>query len=121
MIRATIRLLLAISLSVWFSSPGWAGYAEGKAAFDRGDYESAFEIFQPLAESEDINAQYYLGMLYRNGWGVPQDDIEAARWIRLAAHQDHIAAQYTLGYMYHHGQGLTADIVEAKRWSRTAA
>lgn len=121
MIRATTRLLLAITLSVWFSAPGWAGYAEGKAAFDRGDYETALETFQPLAESEDNNAQYHLGILYRNGWGVPQDDNEAARWFRLAAHQDHIAAQYTLGYMYQHGQGLTADIEEAKRWYRKAA
>ena len=119
--RTTIRLLLAITLSVWFSSPGWAGYAEGKAAFDRGDYETAVEIFEPLAESEDANARYHLGILYRNGWGVPQDDSEAARWFRLAANQDHVEAQFTLGYMYQHGQGVTADIEEAKGWYRKAA
>ena len=120
--RATIGLLLAISLSVWFSPTGWAGYAEGKAAFDRGDYETALAEFQVLAEAqEDANARYFLGLLYRNGWGVPQDDNEAARWLRLAAHQDHGEAQYSLGYMYQHGQGLTADIEEAKRWYRKAA
>ncbi len=121
MIRAAICLLLAIVLSVWVATPGWAGYAEGKAAFDEGDYEKAFEEFQSLAVRENINAQYYLGILYRNGWGVLQDDNEAARWFRFAAHQDHIEAQYTLGYMYQHGQGVTKDIVEAKRWYRKAA
>ncbi len=120
--RATIGLLLAISLSVWFSPTGWAGYAEGKAAFDRGDYETALAEFQVLAEAqEDANARYFLGLLYRNGWGVPQDDNEAARWFRLAAHQDHVEAQYTLGYMYEHGQGVTADIENAKGWYRKAA
>ncbi len=119
--RVAIRLLLAIVLSVWFATPGWAGYAEGKAAFDEGDYEIAFEEFQPLAERENINAQYYLGILYRNGWGTLQDDGEAARWLRFAAFQGHAAAQYTMGYMYHHGQGVTMDIVEAKRWYRLAA
>lgn len=121
MIRAAIRLLLAIVLSVWVATPGWAGYAEGKAAFDEGDYETAFEAFQPLAERENINAQYYLGILFRNGWGVLQDDREAARWLRFAAFQGHVEAQYTMGYMYQHGQGVSKDIVEAKRWYRMAA
>ena len=121
MIRTTISLLLAIAISVWVSTPVWAGYEEGKAAFDKGDYEEALEIFRPLAESEDINAQYSLGILYRNGWGVAQDDHEAARWLRLAAHQGHMEAQYSLGYMYEHGQGITKDMIEAKRWYRMAA
>ncbi len=121
MIRTTISLLLAIVISLWVSTPVWAGYEEGKAAFDKGDYEEALKVFRPLAESEDINAQYSLGMLYRNGWGVPQDDSEAAKWLRLAAHQGHVEAQYSLGYMYEHGQGLTKDMTEAKRWYRMAA
>jgi TPR repeat protein len=121
MIRTTINFLLAIAISVWISTPVWAGYEEGKAAFDKGDYESALEQFEPLAESENANAQYYLGILYRNGWAVDPDDHEAARWLRLAAFQDHVEAQYSLGYMYEHGQGVTQDMTEAKRWYRMAA
>jgi len=64
MIRTTINFLLAIAISVWISTPVWAGCEEGKAAFDKGDYESALEQFEPLAESENANAQYYLGILY---------------------------------------------------------
>ena len=64
MIRTTINFLLAIAISVWISTPVWAGYEEGKAAFDKGDYESALEQFEPLAESKNANAQYYLGILY---------------------------------------------------------
>lgn len=121
MIRSASSLLVAIVLSVWFAAPAYAGYAEGKAAFDDGDYETAYQEFQSLAERENINAQYYLGILYRNGWGVLQDDSEAARWLRYAAFQGQVEAQYTMGYMYQHGQGVTKDIVEAKRWYRMAA
>lgn len=122
MIRPSLSLLLAIAFSVWLSAPAWAGLAEGKAAFDRGAYETALAEFQPLAETqEDAEAQYYVGLLYRNGWGVLQDDAEAARWFRFAAHQGNIESQYSLGYMYQHGQGVTANMEEAKGWYRKAA
>ena len=121
MIRSALHLLLALVLSAWIATPVWAGYAEGKAAFDEGDYDKAFAEFLPLSERENINAQYYLGILYRNGWGVLQDDGEAARWLRFAAYQGHVEAQYTMGYMYQHGQGVTKDLVEAKRWYLMAA
>lgn len=121
MIRTTLKLLLVIAITVWVSTPVWAGLDEGKAAFDKGDYQTALEAFQILAESENVNAQYYLGMLFRNGWAVDQDDHQAAKWLLLAAYQDHIEAQYSLGYMYEHGQGVTKDMDEAKRWYRLAA
>ena len=35
--------------------------------------------------------------------------IEAAKWYRLAAEQDHAGAQFNLGVMYHEGQGVQAD------------
>jgi len=121
MIRATIGFLLTITLSVWIATPSLAGYAEGKAAFDAGEYEKAYEEFEVLAARENVNAQFYLGILYRNGWGVLQDDREAARWLRFAAHQGHVEAQYTMGFMYQHGQGVTKDLIEAKNWYRMAA
>ena len=121
MIHKPLHLLLAIALSLWIATPAWAGYAEGKAAFDRADYSTAYDEFRPLAESEDVNAQYYIGLLNRNGWGIEQDDREAAKWMRLAANQDLVEAQYVLGYMYQHGQGVSSDIDEAKRWYRMAA
>ena len=37
------------------------------------------------AEQGDASAQNRLGIMYKTGRGVPQDDAEAARWYRLAA------------------------------------
>ena len=54
--------------------------------------------------------------MYRNGEGVPQDDAEAARWLRLAADQGHAEAQYNLGGMYAEGLGVPQDRVAAYMW-----
>ena len=44
------------------------------------------------AEAGDAEAQYYLGLAYSFGSGMPQDDVEAVRWYRLAADQGGAAA-----------------------------
>lgn len=59
-----------------------AGLADGKAAYDRGDYITALREWQPLAEQGDAEAQHSLGNMYFEGRGVPQDDAEAVRWWR---------------------------------------
>jgi TPR repeat protein len=49
-------------------------------AFDDGEYEMALAEWLPLAEDEDAEARFQVGLLYRNGRGVLRDDSEAARW-----------------------------------------
>ena len=43
--------------------------------------------WKPLADQGHAYAQYNLGWMYANGEGVPEDDAEAVRWLRLAADQ----------------------------------
>jgi hypothetical protein len=59
--------------------------------------------------------------MYENGSGVPEDEVEAARWCRKAAEQGLAEAQDNLGYMYFLGKGVARDLVQAARWSRKAA
>lgn len=47
------------------------------------DYEEASVWLLPIA-SESAPAAYSLAFQYANGWGVPQDYSEAARWFRRA-------------------------------------
>ena len=61
-----------------------------------------------------------LGDMHANGEGVPEDDVEAARW-RLATEQGDAEAQHSLGWMYDNGLGVPEDDVEAVRWYRMAA
>ena len=43
--------------------------------------------YRKAAEQGDAAAQYNLGLMYANGRGVPQDYVEAHKWLNLAATQ----------------------------------
>ena len=98
-----------------------AGFDEGMAAYEKGDYKTAIAEFRPLAEKGDADAQFSLGVMYKEGQGVPQDYKQAVSWIRKAAKQGHARAQYSLGVMYYIGQGVPQDYKQAVSWSRIAA
>jgi TPR repeat protein len=91
------------------------------AAYGKGDYARASRLSRPLAENGDARAQSMLGLLYLHGRGVPQDDLGAAYWFRLAADQGEARAQFNLGLMYAEGRGMPHDYAEAARWYRLAA
>lgn len=110
----TLRLAaLALAGALILIPPARAGFDEGMAAYQRGDYATALKEWRPLAEQGDATAQYNLGVMYRNGQGVPQDYKEAVKWYRMAAEQGHAFAQNNLGVMYDNGLGVTEDKVLA--------
>jgi TPR repeat protein len=104
---------------------GFAGPVKGTdaaaAAYGKGDYATALRQVRPLAEQGDARAQSLLGRMYYLGRGVPQDDIAAANWFRLAANQGDAPAQFNLGVMYAEGRGVPQDHAEAAKWYRLAA
>ena len=55
---------------------------DAKAAYAKGDYETAHKLWLTLAGSDDdaAFAQYSLGLLYANGYGVAQSDSTARDW-----------------------------------------
>ena len=50
-----------------------------------------------------------------------KNDVESAKWCRLAAEQGLKEAQRKLGKMYSKGEGVPEDDVEAAKWYRLAA
>lgn len=110
------------ALLLLLAAPTWgAEYAKGRDAYDSGDYETALSEWQTLAESGDADAQFGMGLLYSNGFGVPLDDDEALKWYKLAADQDHGMAANNLGVMYANGWGVPQSDEEAFRWYSLAA
>ena len=100
----------------------WASSLENAvAALSSGDYATALKALRPLAAQGNSNAQYNLGVMYREGHGVPQDYTEAVKWFRLAAEQGHPGAQHNLGVMYRDGIGVPQDYTEALNWFRLTA
>ena len=83
--------------------------------------DSDYEWYRKAAEQGDANAQHNLGVMYRNGKGVAQDDGEAVKWYRKAAEQGLARAQKNLGWMYERGEGVAQDDGEAVKWYRKAA
>ena len=109
------RRRLSVALVVWalLGTP-WA---------DAAAQTTADEVVatRQLAEQGDAQAQADLGFMYSAGEGVPQDDVEAIRWYRLAADQGQARAQYRLSLSYAAGQGVPQDYVEAHKWANLAA
>ena len=48
------------------------------------DYETALRVWKPLAEQGNVRAQFNLGVLYRDGQGVPKNKDRALPTSRLA-------------------------------------
>ena len=117
--------ILGFSLAS-FHSIAWADtpeqqFQQGAEAVTRGDYQTAFKLWLPLAEQGNASAQFNLGVMYNKGQGVKQDDVEAVKWYRKAAKQGDASAQFNLGSMYADGRGVKQDDFEAVKWFRKAA
>lgn len=84
------------------------------------EQEGAQEL-RRQAELGDADAQYSLGVSYREGNGVDRDYGRAVVWWRRSAGQGHASAQSALGFMYANGQGVSKDFAQAVEWYRRAA
>ena len=77
--------------------------------------------WRKAAEQGFAKAQFNLGMMYDNGYGVTQDYAEAVKWFRKAAEQRVTTAQFNLGVMYEKGEGVLQDTIAAHMWFNIAA
>jgi len=111
----------AVALFLLMCSPGPADIPSCGNAYSKADYATAIKECSPLAKEGNSKAQFYLGFMYANGKGVPQDYQEAVRWYRLAADQGQVDGQFRLGMMYESGEGVPQDYKEAARLYRLAA
>jgi len=119
--RVPIRIAVLIAL---LHAPGLAFSADlqkGLAAFNEGDYETSLAECQPLAEAGNVGAQFCVGRLYANGFGVAMDDAQAIKWYTLAADAGHAEAQFNLGVMYANGWGVDMNWEESARFYLLAA
>ncbi len=104
-----------------FSGPATAGYPEGVMALESGNFRAAVTEFEPLAAKGHADAQYRLGRMYDNGWGVQRDRRKAAEYYRLAGNKGHANAQARLGVAHFNGEGAVQNYGEAYKWLAKAA
>jgi uncharacterized protein len=115
----------SVAVTLWalaFAVNATAGPIEdAQAALSKGDYATALQIFQTLADQHDLHAQRNLGIMYLKGQGTPQNITEAVRRIRIAANGGLAEAQNDVGQLYQRGWGVERNNAEAVKWYRRAA
>ena len=67
-------------------------------------------------EQGKAKGQSNLGVMYKNGTGVPQDYKEAVKWYRISADQGDAMGKSNLGLMYANGTGVRQDDKQAYAW-----
>jgi TPR repeat protein len=86
------------------------------AAYDRGDYVPAIQLFRPLAAAGNAKAQSVLGIMYRKGQGVAKSVPRAFVWLSLAFARGDAKAKVELQEI---SQSMTADeLAQAREMMR---
>src|SRR6266849_3269112 len=87
MMNVTFKAAVAaLVLTVGFARSVATGPLEDALdAAERSDYATAIRLWRPLADKGEVEAQYNLGGMYDNGWGVRQNHVIAHMWFSLAA------------------------------------
>ena len=73
------------------------------------------------AEQGYAMAQFRLGVMYANGYGVIWNDNTAVKWYTSAAKQGDAMAQFNLGNMLRRGDGVLKDYLRAYMWYNIAS
>jgi TPR repeat protein len=114
--RFTALLLLAMTPMLAWS----ADLAQALTYYQQQQYATAAIAFKSLAEAGDVKAQYYLGTLYTDGLGVPQDTAKGIDWLDKAVQQKSREAAIMLGKMYVSGLGVAMDSDKGLRYFELA-
>lgn len=114
-----LAIAAAMAASVADARPG--DLERAQAAYFRGDYDAALELFEPLARQGDAHATFLIGYMYEKGRGVEKDNAKAAEYYGQAAKLGNPYAQNNLGVLYKYGRGVPKDLVQAYKWFDLAA
>jgi tetratricopeptide (TPR) repeat protein len=78
------------------------------------------ESLSHAAHANDRVAQYYMGIVLENGYGISVDVVEAVKWYEKAAQQGMDSAQVNLALCYLEGNGVEKNDSSALYWLHQA-
>ena len=110
-----MRKIKPVVISLFFICAAFAGvakadtYLRGFQALEQKDYKTALYFLSLFAANGDARANYNLGIMYREGLGVDQDDIEALTHFIAAAEDGHMLGNYAVGLAFLRGRGSDVD------------
>jgi TPR repeat protein len=74
-------------------------------AMRAGNFAEAYCVLKPYAESGDAEAQYNIGWMYLNGYGLMMNDSKALEWWKRASDQGYTDASFSIAMLYSLGEG----------------
>ncbi len=84
--------------------------------------KEAFKLYLKSAEEGYAKGQFTVGVYYREGKEVvEQDYVQAVKWYTLSAKQGYAPAQHNLGFRYLNGQGVKQNKFTTYYWWSKAA
>ena len=124
----TLRAIVLFALAVVVSACATNVVAEkasrfdqGIAAYDAGDYATAYKIWDKLASEDDLAAMRNAAQLLRQGKGVEKDAGKAFRLFKEAAEKGLVTAMANVAEMYLAGEGTDRNPEAAAAWYARAA
>lgn len=97
--------LLFIVLAATINGVAASELDDAVNAMRTGDFAEAYCIMRPLADAGDADAQYNIGWMYLNGYGLRVNDSLALEWWKKASEQGNSDASFSIGMLYSLGDG----------------
>ena len=130
------RIIIAALVALVVGGSAWAAdFQKGLDLYNKKEYATALSEWEPLAEQGNVDAQFYLGLMYQRGqlrdYKGEKERGEDARqnynasietsikWYTMAAEQGHVDAQFALADIYRVKDGINSKI--ATKWLIFAA
>jgi TPR repeat protein len=113
------QILSLFFLQAFFLSaaPVQAGdFIAARTAYIEFRFEEAARLFMELAQEGDHRGQSFMGRMYGQGLGVPQDARESLLWYQAAAEQGNGYSANQMALAYLAGRGVPRDPVRAEMW-----
>lgn len=121
-----MRKIKPIVIALFFICAAFAGvakadaYLRGFQALEEKDYKTALYFLSLFAANGDARANYNLGIMYREGFGVDQNDVEALTHFIAAAEDGHMLGNYAVGLAFLRGRGSDVDAKVALSYLKEA-
>jgi hypothetical protein len=88
--------------------------------YQQKKYDVIAKSMKMLADGGHPGAQEIMGIMYRQGQGVPKDPAKAMTFLLKAAESGRPLAQHHVGVMYYLGEGVPSDAIVALMWLHLA-
>ncbi len=95
-------------------------FEQGKLLCLKNDYTRGVPVILKAVDMGNMDAQYFVGLMYLYGDHVEQNSKIAFQYILSAANGSHKQAVFEIAEMYNSGTGISKDKDQARFWYRRA-